>query len=69
MDCCICYESIEKHDALTTTCNHTFHIGCIERWAGRASGRFVGACPLCRSDVSMFGVVFEGSEDFYLSFT
>jgi len=68
MDCCIiCHETINQFDTLTTTCNHTFHASCIDRWA-RTGGNFVGTCPICRNDISMFGVVFENSDDFYLPF-
>ena len=30
--CCICQESINKEIVRELTCNHIFHIDCIEHW-------------------------------------
>eukprot|EP00612_Vaucheria_litorea_P001503 CAMPEP_0171455046 /NCGR_PEP_ID=MMETSP0945-20130129/2096_1 /TAXON_ID=109269 /ORGANISM="Vaucheria litorea, Strain CCMP2940" /LENGTH=415 /DNA_ID=CAMNT_0011980205 /DNA_START=210 /DNA_END=1454 /DNA_ORIENTATION=- len=39
--CVICMEHLGGPGTLTTTCNHTFHMDCIERWQDTT-------CPVCR---------------------
>ena len=40
--CCICQESINKEIIRELTCNHKFHIDCIEHWFEKRNN-----CPLC----------------------
>jgi hypothetical protein len=44
--CPICYEEdqIVRH---TLSCNHTFHVHCIDRWLKNNS-----TCPLCRCNIN-----------------
>lgn len=42
MNCSICLSDI-KSKVMTTTCGHSFHIGCIEAWIAEAQ-----TCPICR---------------------
>lgn len=43
--CPIC---LEQMDTITTPCDHTFHVGCLEPWVLEK-----GNCPICRSAISM----------------
>ncbi len=46
MECCICKDTIdEKTSHVRTTCNHTFHFGCLATWTTKTP-----SCPLCRCD-------------------
>jgi len=42
--CCICQESINKEIVRKLTCNHQFHIDCIEHWFEKRNN-----CPLCNT--------------------
>lgn len=44
--CAICHEPLDKSTE-TISCNHSFHIACIDTWA-KHSTRPV-SCPLCRA--------------------
>ena len=44
--CCICMCIIsDSDDTKTTTCNHTFHTNCIDRWYTSRN-----TCPQCRTE-------------------
>lgn len=42
-DCPICLSSISLNDSRQTTCGHSFHKNCIERWM-----LYNTTCPVCR---------------------
>ena len=45
--CSICLEPLCKGElALTLTCGHLYHEGCIHEWLGRKE-----FCPLCKQPV------------------
>lgn len=46
--CTICQEPINNNDIVRkiTSCQHTFHIGCIDRWFEEHIN-----CPVCRLDI------------------
>ena len=48
-NCSICRDEIQRGSITRTlnTCNHSFHIACIDRWLAINS-----RCPLCRQSVS-----------------
>lgn len=46
-ECAICLCEISEQQTFITSCNHTFHRQCIERWM---SGH--DSCPLCRAHLS-----------------
>lgn len=43
-DCPICYELVSSPDFVRTTCNHIFHLSCMQNW-GRPT------CPMCRGSI------------------
>lgn len=46
-ECSICLEEFEQNDQLKKlSCNHCFHIACIDQWLGTKKN-----CPLCRKTV------------------
>ena len=46
--CAVCLEPMKiGDDVCTLQCAHTFHKGCIERWAQQKS-----TCPMCRQEMS-----------------
>ena len=47
--CGICWESIEDDEEvlLLGSCNHYYHISCIDCWLHRSN-----CCPMCRRDVT-----------------
>jgi len=52
--CIICFENFEEGDPLRvlSTCGHTFHLECIDRWAFVAAGkRTEPQCPLCKEPI------------------
>ena len=44
MECIICYLNTEQ-EFYTTTCNHTFHYDCLEKWLRHSKNH---DCPYCR---------------------
>ena len=45
--CSICLDGLKRGElALTLTCGHQFHEGCIHEWLGRKE-----FCPLCKHPV------------------
>ena len=42
-DCIICYEKLLEYPSKITSCKHTFHERCINRWLSTNS-----TCPICR---------------------
>lgn len=43
MNCSICFEEIDSNVKCLTSCNHSFHAECIERWFEKSN-----TCPTCR---------------------
>jgi hypothetical protein len=48
-DCSICLHTLAKGNIFTTTCNHSFHYGCILQ----LFENITATCPLCRSEISL----------------
>mmetsp|Transcript_119720 Transcript_119720/g.298608 ORF Transcript_119720/g.298608 Transcript_119720/m.298608 type:complete len:244 (-) Transcript_119720:162-893(-) len=50
--CAICLDVLlPGHPCRQLSCNHTFHVGCIDQWWVKQDPTLVaGNCPLCRSD-------------------
>ena len=47
INCSICLEDMTNVDnQTTTTCDHTFHRDCIDRWLARHN-----TCPVCRTQL------------------
>ena len=42
-ECSICLEELYRKKTKTLTCNHIFHMDCIDEW-----GKIQTICPLCR---------------------
>lgn len=56
-ECSICLNPIitkSHRNTRTLSCNHTFHLSCIDRW--KRQGRYT--CPVCRSpfDIPVYSV-------------
>ena len=52
--CSICLEEIfPVHKILHTTCSHTYHISCLEKYiiSLKSNNRSL-TCPICRSNIS-----------------
>lgn len=48
MECSICTNAInESSGSVRTSCNHTFHFGCLATWASQSQ-----SCPLCRKGLN-----------------
>lgn len=45
-ECSICLDTINDKDLYQTSCNHTFHRSCIQKWVQKHL-----SCPLCRTDI------------------
>jgi len=45
-DCSICFETMTRNTHTTTSCGHTFHIHCLQRWTDTAN-----TCPMCRCQI------------------
>ena len=45
-DCPICYEKVTKGTSTITSCKHTFHRICLQRWTEENS-----TCPMCRGNI------------------
>jgi flagellar biosynthesis protein FliP len=43
--CCICLESFVDKYNIVLTCNHMFHLSCINSWKN--------TCPLCRANFKL----------------
>lgn len=46
-DCPICLAPIVRREMATTTCSHSYHTRCLNRWLRRGST----ACPTCRGTI------------------
>lgn len=46
LDCCICFQSVEKHFLADLPCSHSFCYFCL-----KSSMHFNKQCPLCRADI------------------
>jgi SUMO ligase MMS21 Smc5/6 complex component len=44
-ECSICLEELNTSNFLLTSCNHFFHIDCINNWKKKST-----TCPLCREN-------------------
>ena len=42
-ECSICLKNMYKNTSMTTECNHSFHIICLQEWTNT-----INNCPLCR---------------------
>ena len=47
VECPICYEEIKGKDAKVTSCKHSFHSECLQRWT-----RCNSTCPMCRTIIA-----------------
>lgn len=53
-DCCVCYETLDKPNAVVTECGHVYHRACIEnaflnsRQSDALRAGHGGNCPICR---------------------
>lgn len=47
MECCICFETINHTNCITTACNHTFHANCIMKHTMCVDY----TCPYCRKEL------------------
>ncbi|CAK0817897.1 unnamed protein product [Prorocentrum cordatum] len=55
-ECAVCMQSLHCDDVATiTTCQHTFHWRCLEKW-----GQVSNSCPTCRSDLPRQGQHHDG---------
>lgn len=52
--CSICFQDITAKPVVVTSCKHSFHSDCLNRWVVQCedSGNKV-ACPLCRKGLSI----------------
>ena len=41
--CPICFEEVQFKELYKTSCNHTFHTGCLIKWYETSDD-----CPICR---------------------
>ena len=46
---CFCCEVLSNPDFVVTTCGHSFHRDCINRWY---KGRDIPSCPVCRTETT-----------------
>ena len=55
-ECVICLEAFSEGDRLRVLpCNHSFHIGCIDRWLSGSHSHFecfTSGCPTCKKSPS-----------------
>jgi len=55
--CVICQERFQDGDRLRVLpCNHSFHVGCIDRWLSGSHSHnecFTTGCPVCKKQPSM----------------
>lgn len=58
MDCPICFENITKDTGqVTTSCGHTFHLKCLNRWFCQqilSDDDAKESCPCCRKEPGEF---------------
>lgn len=47
-NCTICKESLRLGDTFVTSCNHNFHLNCLQKWMDNIS-----TCPICRKPCSI----------------
>lgn len=54
MDCSICFEEILEDDLFKSSCNHNFHIKCLNKWIEelRNKNSDFYTCPLCRNNIT-----------------
>ena len=50
MECAVCLEEIEGDELarVVLTCNHAFHLECVNTWLSKHS-----VCPLCRAPIRL----------------
>jgi E3 ubiquitin-protein ligase ATL41 len=48
VECAVCLSIVEDEEMmrLLPNCNHSFHVGCIDKWLASHS-----TCPICRTKV------------------
>ena len=69
MDCPICFENITKDTGqVTTSCGHTFHLKCLNRWFTQqilSDDDAKESCPCCRKEPGEFerGSTFVDDEE------
>ena len=66
-ECVICLESFVDGDRLRVLpCNHSFHVGCIDRWLSGSHSHhecFTSGCPTCKKRPAVFPVGPSSAQD------
>ena len=61
-DCSICLESFKNKELYSSTCKHTFHKSCIDKWLDKDN-----SCPLCRTKLRLPIITVQFCDQYTLS--
>lgn len=56
MECPICYGTLYPNNTIRTTCAHSFHRECLEKWVF-AQNQNDPSCPMCRTELDIWSVL------------